>query len=115
MRLPRGKNCLGLLSAVSLLCPRYRDLQPRGFGASGVIWYASINRMGFHHETINKGTFSISCAHDSLSNLPVVLKKIANSFDSVAVMKRTFREVHMLNKLRHDNVQVPNRATVNRG
>ncbi|BCR87758.1 MAPK protein hog1 [Aspergillus chevalieri] len=61
---------------------RYRDLQPRGFGASGVI----------------------CCAHDSLSNLPVVLKKIANSFDSVAVMKRTFREVHMLNKLRHDNL-----------
>ncbi|EYE91865.1 mitogen activated protein kinase [Aspergillus ruber CBS 135680] len=61
---------------------RYSDLQPRGFGASGVI----------------------CCAHDSLSNLPVVLKKIANPFDNVAVIKRTLREVHLLNKLRHDNL-----------
>jgi p38 MAP kinase len=33
-----------------------------------------------------------------------VLKKIANPFDNVAVMKRTFREVHLLNRLRHDNL-----------
>lgn len=68
--------------------------------------------MSFHHGIINKGT---SCAHDSLSKLSVVLKKIANPFDNVAVMKRTFREVHLLNKLRHDNVQAPNRANMNRG
>lgn len=45
-----------------------------------------------------------SSAHDSISKDQVVLKKIAKPFDNVAILKRTFREVHLLNGLRHENV-----------
>ncbi|PLB55443.1 map kinase [Aspergillus steynii IBT 23096] len=61
---------------------RYGQLEPQGFGASGVI----------------------CSAHDSISKDQVVLKKIAKPFDNVAILKRTFREVHLLNGLRHENL-----------
>ncbi|KAJ5421078.1 hypothetical protein N7465_003597 [Penicillium sp. CMV-2018d] len=63
---------------------RYTDLQARGVGAFGVIW--------------------ISSAHDSKVNRTVAIKKIGNPFDGSARVKRTYREVHLMNHLKHDNL-----------
>ncbi|KAJ5096874.1 hypothetical protein N7456_007595 [Penicillium angulare] len=61
---------------------RYSNLEPRGIGGSGII----------------------CSAHDSMSNEVVAIKKIMNPFATSGVAKRTYREVHMLSNLRHDNL-----------
>ncbi|CAI7590005.1 unnamed protein product [Penicillium discolor] len=61
---------------------RYTDLQARGVGAFGVI----------------------CSAYDSKANRTVAIKKIGNPFDSAARVKRTYREVHLMNHLKHDNL-----------
>ncbi|KAJ5135545.1 uncharacterized protein N7515_004823 [Penicillium bovifimosum] len=61
---------------------RYTGLQAQGIGASGVI----------------------CSAHDSMTNQTVAIKKIGKPFHSTAVAKRTYREAHLLNNLRHDNL-----------
>lgn len=42
-----------------------------------------------------------------MTNSLVAVKKIASPFDTPALAKRTYREVHLLSNLRHDNVCVP--------
>ncbi|OQE18058.1 hypothetical protein PENFLA_c022G10659 [Penicillium flavigenum] len=61
---------------------RYRDLQARDVGAFGVI----------------------CSARDSMANRMVVIKKIGNPFDSPARVKRTYREIHLMKHLKHDNL-----------
>ncbi|KAJ5247182.1 hypothetical protein N7468_002165 [Penicillium chermesinum] len=61
---------------------RYSDLKPRGLGASGIICSAT----------------------DTTSKETVAIKKIMNPFATSGVAKRTYREVHMLCNLRHDNL-----------
>lgn len=61
---------------------RYTDLQARGVGAFGVI----------------------CSAHDSKANRTVAIKKIGNPFEGSARVKRTYREVHLMNHLKHDNL-----------
>ncbi|KAJ5418797.1 uncharacterized protein N7487_002347 [Penicillium crustosum] len=63
---------------------RYTDLQARGVGAFGVI----------------------CSAHDSKANRTVAIKKIGNPFDGSARVKRTYREVHLMNHLKHDNAYI---------
>ncbi|CAG8908245.1 unnamed protein product [Penicillium egyptiacum] len=60
---------------------RYTDLQARDVGAFGVI----------------------CSARDSVANRMVAIKKIGNPFASPARVKRTYREIHLMNHLRHDN------------
>ncbi|KAJ5793708.1 hypothetical protein N7457_000307 [Penicillium paradoxum] len=74
---------------------RYTDLEPQGVGASGVIWYIP-------HPSYFFVLCSIS-ARDSMTNQTVAIKKIGKPFDSSALAKRTYREIHLLNNLRHDN------------
>lgn len=45
-----------------------------------------------------------SSARDSIANSKVAIKKILRPFDYTALAKRTYREVHLLRNLRHDNV-----------
>ncbi|KAJ5683718.1 uncharacterized protein N7477_000063 [Penicillium maclennaniae] len=61
---------------------RYSDLEPQGLGASGVI----------------------CSAHDSIGKQTVAIKKIGKPFENPAVTKRTYREVHLLSNMRHDNL-----------
>ncbi|KAJ5158158.1 uncharacterized protein N7500_007809 [Penicillium coprophilum] len=61
---------------------RYTDLQARGVGTSGII----------------------CSAHDSMANRTVAIKKIKNPFDSSSLIKRTYREVHLMTNLKHDNL-----------
>ncbi|KAJ5493786.1 hypothetical protein N7463_009873 [Penicillium fimorum] len=61
---------------------RYTDLQARGLGASGII----------------------CSAHDSTANRTVAIKKIKNPFDSNSLVKRTYREIHLMTNLKHDNL-----------
>ncbi|KAJ5227991.1 hypothetical protein N7489_008699 [Penicillium chrysogenum] len=61
---------------------RYTDLQARDVGAFGVI----------------------CSAHDSMANRTVAIKKIWNPFDSPARVKRTYREIHLMKHLKHDNL-----------
>lgn len=53
--------------------------------------------------TVRPLTASISSAHDSKANRTVAIKKIGNPFDGAARVKRTYREVHLMNHLKHDN------------
>ncbi|CAI7572480.1 unnamed protein product [Penicillium viridicatum] len=55
---------------------RYTDLQARGVGAFGVIWYIP----------------------------SYIFSSYWNPFDSSARVKRTYREVHLMNHLKHDNL-----------
>ncbi|CAG8236097.1 unnamed protein product [Penicillium salamii] len=61
---------------------RYSDLKPIGCGSSGLI----------------------CSARDSITNSQVAIKKIPSPFDTPAQAKRTYREVHLLSHLRHDNL-----------
>ncbi|KAJ6115917.1 hypothetical protein N7523_006334 [Penicillium sp. IBT 18751x] len=61
---------------------RYSNLEPQGLGASGVI----------------------CSAHDSIGKQTVAIKKIGKPFENPAVTKRTYREVHLLSNMRHDNL-----------
>ncbi|KAJ6086520.1 hypothetical protein N7467_005434, partial [Penicillium canescens] len=61
---------------------RYSDLEARGVGVSGVI----------------------CSAKDCITNQTVAIKKIARPFASTAVARRTYREVHLISNLRHDNL-----------
>ncbi|KAF9895371.1 MAPK protein hog1 [Aspergillus nanangensis] len=61
---------------------RYTDLEARGCGASGVI----------------------CSAYDRLIHEQVAVKKIGKPFEDGAFAKRTYREVHLLSKLKHDNL-----------
>ncbi|CAG7950505.1 unnamed protein product [Penicillium salamii] len=61
---------------------RYSDLQPIGCGSSGLI----------------------CSARDSITNSQVAIKKIPSPFATPALAKRTYREVHLLSHLRHDNL-----------
>jgi serine/threonine protein kinase len=56
--------------------------------------------------TVRSLTASISSARDSMANRMVVIKKIGNPFDSPARVKRTYREIHLMKHLKHDNVCV---------
>jgi len=47
-----------------------------------------------------------SSANDSFTNQTVAIKKIGKPFSSMDLAKRTYREVHLLSKLRHDNVRI---------
>lgn len=47
-----------------------------------------------------------SSAHDPIANSKVAIKNIPRLFDSTSLAKRTYREVHLLSNLRHDNVYV---------
>ncbi|CAG7989256.1 unnamed protein product [Penicillium olsonii] len=71
-----------VMGAAFEVTDRYSDLQPRGMGSSGLI----------------------CSARDCFSNSQVAIKKIPAPFDTPALAKRTYREVHLLNHLRHDNV-----------
>lgn len=53
--------------------------------------------------TVRPLTSSISSAHDSMANRTVAIKKIGNPFDSSARVKRTYREIHLMKQLKHDN------------
>lgn len=81
---------------------RYTDLQPQGVGASGIIWYISPCCDPVLY-IVRSLTASISSACDSMTKQTVALKKIGKPFDNTAVAKRTYREIHLLNNLRHDN------------
>ncbi|KZN87860.1 Mitogen-activated protein kinase [Penicillium chrysogenum] len=61
---------------------RYSDVKVRGFGAAGVIYLA----------------------HDLIANQTIAIKKIGKPFDTTAMAKRTYREAHLLSKLRHGNL-----------
>ncbi|OQE07668.1 hypothetical protein PENVUL_c012G09001 [Penicillium vulpinum] len=61
---------------------RYKDLQARGIGSSGVI----------------------CSARDSMANQIVAIKKIKNPFEHPALIKRTYREIHLMTNLKHDNL-----------
>ncbi|PKY00274.1 hypothetical protein P168DRAFT_276160 [Aspergillus campestris IBT 28561] len=61
---------------------RYRDLKARGVGVSGVI----------------------CSAYDNITHTLVAIKKIGKPFSSTAVAKRTYREVYLLSRLRHENL-----------
>ncbi|KAJ5771806.1 hypothetical protein N7520_002335 [Penicillium odoratum] len=61
---------------------RYSNLEPRGVGASGVV----------------------CAAHDKVAKQTVAIKKIVKPFENTGVAKRTYREVHLLSNLRHDNL-----------
>ena len=41
-----------------------------------------------------------------MANQTMAIKKIGKPFDSSARVKRTYREVHLMNHLKHDNVCV---------
>ena len=81
---------------------RYTSLQARDVGAFGVIWY--VYPLLVYIRTVIPLTGRISSAHDSMANRTVAIKKIWNPFDSPARVKRTYREIHLMNHLRHDNV-----------
>ena len=89
-----------VMGAAFEVTDRYSDLQPRGMGSSGLIWFvwslwpACGSRLLKTH----------SSARDCFSNSQVAIKKIPAPFDTPALAKRTYREVHLLNHLRHDNV-----------
>ncbi|KAJ5361959.1 hypothetical protein N7541_002803 [Penicillium brevicompactum] len=74
-----GTNVMGASFEIT---DRYSDLEPRGCGSSGMI----------------------CSARDSISNSTVAIKKIISPFDTPALAKRTYREVHLLSHLRHDNL-----------
>ncbi|KAJ5082018.1 hypothetical protein N7532_011061 [Penicillium argentinense] len=61
---------------------RYTNLEPRGMGSSGMI----------------------CSAHDSITNKTVAVKKIGKPFNHPILSKRTYREIHLLSNLRHDNL-----------
>ncbi|KAJ5924296.1 hypothetical protein N7466_008483 [Penicillium verhagenii] len=61
---------------------RYSDLEPKGVGSAGLI----------------------CTAHDTVADKPVAIKKIKKPFEHTVVAKRTYREVHLLSNLRHDNL-----------
>ncbi|EKV06074.1 hypothetical protein PDIG_78520 [Penicillium digitatum PHI26] len=63
---------------------RYTNLQAQGVGAYGVI----------------------CSAHDSKANRTVAIKKIGKPFDGSARVKHTYREVHLMNHLKHDNAYI---------
>lgn len=91
-----GTNVMGASFEIT---DRYSDLEPRGCGSSGMIWYVCrSNWFAVAHWQSN------SSARDSISNSTVAIKKIISPFDTPALAKRTYREVHLLSHLRHDNV-----------
>lgn len=50
-------------------------------------------------------TFHLSSAYDQITQQPVAIKKMMSPFASSAIAKRTYREVKLLKKLRHENVR----------
>ncbi|CAG8225735.1 unnamed protein product [Penicillium salamii] len=71
-----------VMGAAFEITNRYSDLQPIGCGSSGLI----------------------CSARDSITNSQVAIKKIPSPFATPALAKRTYREVHLLSHLRHDNL-----------
>ena len=60
----------------------------------------------YYIRTVRPLTARISSAHDSMANRTVAIKKIWNPFDSPARVKRTYREIHLMKHLKHDNACV---------
>lgn len=62
--------------------PRYSGLNPIGMGAFGLV----------------------CSANDSLTGQPVAIKKVMKPFSTAILAKRTYRELKLLNHLRHENL-----------
>ncbi|CAG7938403.1 unnamed protein product [Penicillium salamii] len=69
---------------------RYSGLEVKGCGSAGII----------------------CSAHDPIANSKVAIKNIPRLFDSTSLAKRTYREVHLLSNLRHDNVYLINMTDI---
>lgn len=61
---------------------RYGDLNPIGMGAFGLV----------------------CSANDNLTQQPVAIKKVMKPFSTAILAKRTYRELKLLNHLRHENL-----------
>ncbi|GME98064.1 unnamed protein product [Ambrosiozyma monospora] len=61
---------------------RYTDLNPVGMGAFGLV----------------------CSANDTLTNQSVAIKKVMKPFSTAVLAKRTYRELKLLNHLRHENL-----------
>ncbi|KAL4896038.1 mitogen-activated protein kinase mpkC [Aspergillus ambiguus] len=62
------------------------------------IRYANVRPVGL-------GAFGLVCsAYDQITQQPVAIKKMMSPFASSSIAKRTYREVKLLKKLRHENL-----------
>ncbi|KAG2414454.1 mitogen-activated protein kinase sty1 [Aspergillus terreus] len=84
---------------------RYANVRPVGLGAFGLVWYSLPHPITTPGMTwLRELTFHLSSAYDQITQQPVAIKKMMSPFASSAIAKRTYREVKLLKKLRHENL-----------